>query len=460
MPSRNSEDLRQLEHLLPLGFAFLLPYVPYWTILALGGLAILHALVLSPRLIRVTTRQDEAQRRFSPGKLYYALGILALLLLFPERLYIVAGAWAILSVGDSASNFFGRRYGKNPLFYNSQKTLQGFLFFWISGGLAAALLVWWNAPGLFSIPSLLFCAFLTALLCAIAESLPPVIDDNLAVLWVGALSLAALQPVYMAQDVAGFAGPHVPLALALIVNLAAALLAGLLGWISWRGCAIAALLGILVAVSLGWEALAALLMFVVLGSLSTRMGFGHKKKLHISEGEKGQRGIVNVIANGLVAATIALLALFSDLNLLIPFLAAVATATLDTVSTEIGQWLGRHPINPVTFRPVPVGTQGAVSVEGTLAGMVAALVIALIPVVMGFYPVTLVLGESSWTIPVWIWVLPVWAGALAGGFFESINASLFRHQFPCSDEALNLYSTLFGASAALAIVQLLEWALR
>ncbi|MEE8585387.1 MAG: DUF92 domain-containing protein [Acidobacteriota bacterium] len=444
-PASTAEDLRQLEHLAPIGIAFLLPYIPYWAILALGGLAILHALVLSPRLIRVTTRQDEAQRRFSPGKLYYAVGVLFLLLLFHDRLYIVAGVWAILAVGDSASNFIGRRWGKRRLFYNPQKTLLGFLAFWILGGLAAWVLMWWNLPdrGLYSPAFLLLCAFLTALLCAIGESLPPVIDDNLAILWIGALSLAALQPVCPAEEVAGFAGPHISLSAALIVNLAAALLARLLGWISWRGSALAALLGILVAVALGWEAWAALLMFVVLGSLATRMGFAHKKKLKISEGEKGQRGIVSVAANGLVPALIALLALWSDYNLLLPFLAAVATAALDTVSTEIGQWLGRHPINPVTLRAVPVGTQGAVSVEGTLAGMAAALVIALVPFVLQPYP--------------FIMIIPIWAGAVAGGFFESVNASLFRHKFDCSDEALNLYSTLFGATAAVCIAQVWGW---
>ena len=445
--SRNPEDLRQLEHLAPIGFAFLLPYVPFWVMLLLGGLAILHALVLSPRLIQVTTRPDEAQRSFSPGKLYYAVGVLALLLLFHDRLYIVAGVWAILAVGDSASNFIGRRWGRRRLFYNPQKTLQGFLAFWILGGLAAWLLMWWNLPGrgLYSPAFLLLCAFLTALLCAIGESLPPVIDDNLAILWVGALSLAALQPVCMAEGASGFAGPQISLSTAVIVNLAAALLAGLLGWISWRGSVLAGLLGILVAVALGWEALAALLMFVVLGSLATRMGFAHKKKLKISEGEQGQRGIVNVAANGLVPAVIALLALCSGHNLLLPFLAAVATAGLDTVSTEIGQWLGRHPINPVNLRAVPVGTQGAVSVEGTLAGMAAALIIALVPVVMGSYPAVM--------------IIPTWAGAVAGGFFESVNASLFRHQFDWSDEALNLYSTLFGATAAVCIAMAWAWVL-
>ena len=80
------EDWRQLEHLIPAGFAFLLPYIRYGAALILAGVAVFHALYISPRWVGVTTRQDEKQRGFSVGKLLYALCILVLLLVFPDRL--------------------------------------------------------------------------------------------------------------------------------------------------------------------------------------------------------------------------------------------------------------------------------------------------------------------------------------------------------------------------------------
>src|SRR5207253_3431555 len=58
--------------------------------------------------------------------------------------------------------------------------------------------------------------------------------------------------------------------------------------------------------------------------------------------------------------------------------AALATATADTTASEVGQWIGRRTFLPLTLRRVPVGTEGAISIEGTLAGIVAGFVVAIV----------------------------------------------------------------------------------
>ena len=55
--------------------------------------------------------------------------------------------------------------------------------------------------------------------------------------------------------------------------------------------------------------------------------------------------------------------------------AAMAEATADTVSAELGQVLGGTPWMITSLRRVPAGTDGAVSLLGTLAGAVAAAVL-------------------------------------------------------------------------------------
>lgn len=420
------EDLRQLEHAAPIGFAFLLPYLPYWAVLSLAGLAILHALVLSPRVVRITTRSGEGS--VSRGKVYYALGVLALLLVFSDRLEIAAGVWAILAVGDAASNVFGRRWGRRPLPFNPSKSVFGTGAYWISGTLSATLLVWWNMPEPASLWQIGAFSCIAAFLCALAEGLPAVLDDNLATVWVGGVSFALLFSIPSPWPV-----PGAPWWEGLAVTVSVAVISRLLGWVSLRGTILATVFGILVYGSWGMPAFATLLLFLVLGSLSTRLGLSRKKQLGIAESDSGQRGIVNVLANGMVPFLLAILAYWIPFSYLkVAFAAAVATAAMDTVSTEIGQVLGRHPFNPVTFRPAAVGTQGAISVEGTLAGLVAALSVASLPVVLLWLP------PAS--------ILAVGVAAVAANFYESISASVFRYGFPHSDEALNLYSTLFGAT--------------
>ncbi len=426
------EDRRQLEHLAPVGFAFLLPYLPYWAIVALALAAVGHALVFSPRLIRVTTRRDEAARGFSPGKLYYALGVLCLVLVFHDRLDIAAAVWGILAAGDSFSNWIGRRLGGRKIPYNRNKSWAGFFSFWLFGGLAGWALAVWNAPSeaVWGPPAMgVFCA-VTALLCAVAESLPPALDDNLAIAWVGGLALGTLTAFPDGRPEA--AAPWIHAAAA---NLAAAAAARLFGWLSWRGTALAVVYGMAIYGSMGLPGFATMAAFLILASISTQVGFERKAGDGVAQSDRGRRGVANILANGLVALVLALIAYWLDTPLIrIAYCGAVATAAFDTVSTEIGQWIGGRPYNPITWRAAPVGTPGAVSLAGTAAGMAAGLAVGSVSAALGWLP--------------WTAVAAIGFGATAGALWESGLAALFRYDFPYSDEALNLYSTLFGAGGA------------
>jgi uncharacterized protein (TIGR00297 family) len=228
----------------------------------------------------------------------------------------------------------------------------------------------------------------------------------------------------------------------LAINGAAALIVRSFNWLSWRGAVAAAVFGLIVYRSMGIPGFAVMSTFLILASLATKAGYARKRKLSIAQGRAGERGVVNVLANGLVPLTIAGFYPWLPSPLLrTAFTAAVATAAFDTVSTEIGQWLGRHPFDPVTFRRVPVGAKGAVSVEGSLAGILGASCVAFLAAALG-----------------WISVLAATLallGAFLGAMTESLMGSRFRFDFRYSDEALNLYSTLLGACLAATFYSLL-----
>ncbi|MFB3906721.1 MAG: diacylglycerol/polyprenol kinase family protein, partial [Acidobacteriota bacterium] len=182
------EDRRQLEHVVPLFIAFLLPYVTYRGILMLGAFGLIYSLYVSPRWIQVTTRPEE-RNRVSIAKLSYTLASLSVLLCFHRRIYIGAGAFAVLAVGDALSNLAGRKIGGPRFPYNRRKTVVGFIAFSLGGTLAAWTVILWNRPAGADYPAtqlLLFCA-LVASACALVETLPAVIDDNITIVWVAAL---------------------------------------------------------------------------------------------------------------------------------------------------------------------------------------------------------------------------------------------------------------------------------
>ena len=85
---------------------------------------------------------------------------------------------------------------------------------------------------------------------------------------------------------------------------------------------------------------------------------------------------------------------------------------------------------------MPRGTEGAVSLEGTLAGIAASLIVAALGAAVGLYP--------------WIGVLPIVIAAFVGTTFESIVGAALEKRQLLDNEALNFLNTLVGALAAAA----------
>ncbi|PQM34323.1 protein VTE6 chloroplastic [Prunus yedoensis var. nudiflora] len=63
--------------------------------------------------------------------------------------------------------------------------------------------------------------------------------------------------------------------------------------------------------------------------------------------------------------------------------ASFCTKLSDTVSSEIGKAYGKTTYLVTTLKVVPRGTEGAVSVEGTFAGFLAAILLAFVGCLMG-----------------------------------------------------------------------------
>ncbi len=74
--------------------------------------------------------------------------------------------------------------------------------------------------------------------------------------------------------------------------------------------------------------------------------------------------------------------------LVLAYAAAVATAAADTCSSEVGKAFGRRTFLITTLRPVPPGTEGAISVEGTLGGLLGAALVAALGALLGLYGAT------------------------------------------------------------------------
>jgi uncharacterized protein (TIGR00297 family) len=197
---------------------------------------------------------------------------------------------------------------------------------------------------------------------------------------------------------------------------------------------------------LGWRGWLAVVAYLALGSLVTRLGFARKQASGLAEGRGGRRGPENVWGSALVGC---LLALFSTRlpsaapALLLGFAASFAAKLADTFGSEIGKRWGRHTVLITSLRPVPPGTEGAISLEGTAASLVGSALMAAVMLALG-----LITG-----LPAWLLVSGV--GLLATLLESLLGATLQSRWSWLSNELVNGLQTLAAALLALLLQPLL-----
>jgi uncharacterized protein (TIGR00297 family) len=223
------------------------------------------------------------------------------------------------------------------------------------------------------------------------------------------------------------------LLIALLVTAAFATLAYALGMVSRSGALGGLLVGTIVYACLGSRGFAVLALFVVGGSLLTRFGYRSKQRAGTAQEHGGRRGARNALANCAVAVVCAILARATDSDLFTTaFVASLGAAFADTSESEVGQLLSRAPRLITTLRKVPSGTDGAISLPGTIAGITAACLTAISALALG-------LLESPTT------ALLV---ALAA-FLGTVADSLIGARFPrIGNETTNVICTLVAATLA------------
>ena len=102
----------------------------------------------------------------------------------------------------------------------------------------------------------------------------------------------------------------------------------------------------------------------------------------------------------------------------------------------MGKAFGRRTFLVTTLRPVPPGTDGAMSVEGTLAGVAASLLVAALGVAAGLLPAAA------------LWLLPI--AAFVANLLESLLGATLERRGLLDNEAVNFLNTLAAALFAAA----------
>jgi uncharacterized protein (TIGR00297 family) len=191
------------------------------------------------------------------------------------------------------------------------------------------------------------------------------------------------------------------------------------GSLTLSGALAAAVVGTLCILA-GWSWAALLLVYFVVAVACSRLGADDKERRTAGVVAKGgQRDAVQVLANGGVFAVAAFGSTHADgapaMLLAAAALGALAAASADTLATEIGTLMGGEPRSLLSWRHVPAGTSGGVTIVGSLGMLVGALLVA---------------GAACALMPVHH-VLAAAAGGVTGALADSVLGAVVQARRHC-----------------------------
>lgn len=437
----NTEIKRKAVHIGMVVVSLLVGRVPPILITAGCLVAFLFNWLVLPRLTkRQLERDHELARGYSLGILLYPAVLFLLSLVFFNVQVFLVVAWSAMAFGDGLAGLVGSSVGGPKLAWNRDKSWAGFAAFAILG---TALTFGWlyllpQATLLDGTPQRWLVAVASGCLAAAwVETLPGTVDDNLVV------PITAASVAYSVFFISGlYPLPSLwpwGLALTLLlvvgsiatkkINVPGGLVGGLLAWCIFLG--------------FGLHGMALLFAFFLLGSIASSWGKPTKSTLGLAQEDEGRRSIRHALANALVAAVAGLLAwLYPAQTGLFQALvaAALASATADTLSSELGNLYGRRFVNILTLTKDQRGLDGVVSLEGSLIGVLGALFIAFL------YALSTGLPYAA---------LAVGLAGVVGNTADSVLGATLQRRHYMTNDTVNFANTLIAAVTMAALWLLL-----
>lgn len=199
------------------------------------------------------------------------------------------------------------------------------------------------------------------------------------------------------------------------------------------GAITGAIVGLLMYKGAGLTGLIILAVFFISAIWATKWQLAKKVAIGAAEENKGRRTAGQVLANGGVAALLGAVGWYlpSHTSLITLMIAgSFAAATADTLSSELGTVYGRRFFNILTFKKDTRGLDGVVSIEGTLIGLVGALLIAIVYAVSFGWD-----GAIGWIV----------LAGVTGNLIDSILGALLERKGLIGNNVVNFLNTAVGA---------------
>lgn len=318
-----------------------------------------------------------ATEKISYGTVFYPISFFILIILLWQRHRgILVISMLIMAIADAMAAIVGEKI-KKPIRYQfdgEPKSVQGSAVMLISSFIIAlaGLKLFSAFENLtYGVTQSLWIAAVVAITATACESISYKGSDNFTVPLGVAFALHYMISHSTDQNLIFTFGIGIALLVAIISYY--------FHFLSGSGAVATFLLGTIVFGTGKWEFSLPILLFFLLSSLLSKFGRKWKQKFADTFQKGGRRDLGQVMANGGVAGIIMLLwNYFPDDVWYFAFVGSIAAVTADTWGTEIGVFSKIAPRDILTFKRVPPGTSGGVTLLGLAGGLLGSCLIVLI----------------------------------------------------------------------------------
>lgn len=409
------EIIRKIIHILMGFFLLLLKYLKWYEASFCALFAFLFNFLILPKILPSIFREKKDY-----GILIYPLSVLALTITYPDNDFIVAASWGLMAFGDGFATIIGKIFPINKLPYNEEKSIGGLLSFIISGILACYLIGIY-----FDFKISLFHIIFVVVLSAFLETLKVPLQDNLTVPLISSFLFYLIIPIKNINF-----PPFKDLIISAILIFILSFSIYLLRIIKFSAFLSGFIFGTIAFYFSSFFGFFSIFLFFFFGTALTFIGFKEKKELKIEEKDMGRRGAENVLANLSFPLFLAILfpshPSFDLIKFL--FLSSISTALADTAGSEVGKFLGKKAYDPVNFKEIKRGEEGAVSIYGIISSLFFPFISNLILFFLKFINLNfLILCSIS-------------------GFFGAYFESILRRKGKWEHSLSNFFNTIIGAA--------------
>jgi len=349
---------RKLLHFIAVGTCAVTIYY-FQNRVLLGNIFLLFFFILFIVVKKQWLKINEAD---SYGMAFFPLAFATLLFMPVFRINYILYAALILAISDAVAGLVGEFYGRQKIiFLFEKKSWAGFTAFYLSALLIS--LCYYS----FS-PRYILLSIILALLPAITELFSYKGSDNFTVPVFAAVWIALLNPLVQEGHL-----QTLLLFILLFISLFIVLsvIAVYKKWLTISGAVAACWVALLLLITGGLKAFIVPGIFLISGSLLS--------KLNKEQKEKEGRNAIQVFANGIIGVLFMIsYSLAHEKIYLITAIISFCISMSDSCSSETGVYCKGRTYDILSLKKMQPGLSGGISLQGTLAGLAGAIIISLV----------------------------------------------------------------------------------